>query len=431
MRRMLDTYKKYCQQIGYVSCNGQDGYLNIHLEYMTQALTLGLFFLLGLSTACGDSLVIFDAEPTPPMSVSGVIDGLESDVSIPATLAILGNKNISEIDSEMLSSYVYEGAESLTVPVSVRLNQLRLRVGIMWFDAYDGNVVCLNYGARRDEPDRVVEPAFEAACRDPFDVIPAGVSRSVSIETEGDEAQFTFVLDENPLTYGRSYSDERPFFIREVMFGKRNRRIGVAGFILFLDGDGDGIFSFHREPRIIADGQVDEQNNPVDLILGASMASIDQPHTRLTFMEAGADPGGLFYPAPKCRPLAKPGFSVWKADGYQDPNGTCEDVSNDGVRFSALNIDERRRKNLSCYYNDNNFPEQSFDIIRNDSELINAQTVCLSPDELFVAFGSRCPSPRWFSLVGCYRQATCAEGQEPDYDLRDDPPELWPCGANE
>ena len=371
---------------------------------------------------CGEPLAGLSNQASVVFNVSGSVDGLTTEVLVPDDFVDIARRDVMPTAEQVDIYRRGRTSEEVWVP----LNQLRLRVGIMWLGVFDGIPVCNILGPIRQDQRPAAQALFEKACRDPYDAAPAGVTDSVLVASDSDVAMFDIPIFGAPPIVGPT-----------AVFGPANARIGVASIILFVDGDNDGELTFINDRARALDQNFEgmgpaspitpTRERPIDRIYAASMASLDAPHVRLTFLEPGANPVGSFYPAPACAQLARPGYAIWQVDSRVDPSPECAVVAPGGVRLTATSSSVRQ---LECQHSDGwGFPQPAFNELLQQALSVSTQAdrLCLSTDSLFVQVGQACPQPQLYALSGCYGRYTCEQGRVPDWELINRRPEAWPC----
>jgi hypothetical protein len=276
-----------------------------------------------------------------------------------------------------------------------------LRAGIIWAGVPVFVPYCHKYGPNPRE-EREVPTVAQKGCRDPFEVVPGAVGPSVPFDRAGDRT-FEIPIEHLPDA--------------GVMVGTLAGRVAYGTVVLFDDIDDDGFLDLGaRCRRRDADDPLPE---PHDRLIVSTFTRLDEPQTRIAYVEGDFDADSFFYPHPNCTALPPRGFSLWNVGDLFDPNGTCE-VTPLERELVLEQMPATSLAHLSCRPSEN----ESFSRPPPDEGTGQSVMYDCTPEGELVAIDPQCPCPglRVYSLRGCYDDAACTE---PDWDL--DPPMGWPC----
>ncbi|MCC7381971.1 MAG: hypothetical protein IT384_09085 [Deltaproteobacteria bacterium] len=275
-----------------------------------------------------------------------------------------------------------------------------MRVGVLWAGVPVSIPYCNAHGPTPLEPDRLVTDLSARSCRDPFEVVPAMMGPSVPFD--GVTGAFEIVFETLPSA--------------EVMVGTRSARVAYGSIIVFQDEDGDGVLQLRPSCRDAQGGATTSG----DFIASASFDRLTETQLRLVYVEGPFDADSYFYPHPSCSELPPRGFSLWTVGSVLESRSQlCHIESLDQELTIALR-DEGEYSRLLCRQS----PREAFTEPPPDDAPLGRTWECTKDGTLVVAESCACPGLRTYRLSGCAGTLDCPT---PEWDLRNEPPEWWPC----
>ncbi len=152
-------------------------------------------------------------------------------------------------------------------------------------------------------------------------------------------------------------------------------------------------------------------------VLAASFAG-GPAEIRIAYREGELFDEHVFYPVPEgCADLPQ-GFSVLDI-GAPDGEGarSCSVSSQLDVGLVVFTLEESQA--FACTGSSGTFVQAPVAGLP-----LEAGGTCYGTDVYVVFFPGECTTMNVWSLVGCFEDLTC---EDPDWDMRDDPPAEWPC----
>jgi hypothetical protein len=285
-----------------------------------------------------------------------------------------------------------------------------LRAGLVWAGAPVFVPFCHDEGPTPLDPQRSVSELAAVGCRDPFDVVPELAGTAAAIASDG---SFELPIVHLPTA--------------EVMVGGRESRVAYGSLVVFADLDENGALELRGGCGRIRGRMDDPRLRPrAEPIYAASFSTLTGEQARITYVEGELDADSFFYPHSRCRELAPPGFSLWSMAGLldaTDESGACRvDPIDTPIElelgspedFAALSCRQAERESFERppRWETDPLPDDLLWECSDDGNLVFADPSC------------DCPEVRELSLVGCYDDREC---EDPDWDLRDEAQEWWPC----
>jgi hypothetical protein len=264
-----------------------------------------------------------------------------------------------------------------------------LLAGILWLGVQQPDFFCLAHAS---------DPRLAPGCADPYWILPDDVAESAPVDAAGD---FAIAMMRLP---GSS-----------ALVGDADARIAYASVVVVQD-DGDGVLEPYAPPTR---DRLDHP--PPDVVLAATFTTLRTPNERLALRLGGYDAGSTFYPAPGCSPPQ--GLSILDAPDVLGA-GVCTSRTLEGP-VAPMPVPEPERRAFSCPARGTYVDMASLDAPGPSYDV----QVCVDPNTLALRTSTdRCPSLVVLRLVGCYdgREGDACTAR-PDFDLRGNPPEWWPC----
>lgn len=309
------------------------------------------------------------------------------------------------------------------LPAGEALEDVHLRVALVWAGVQEFDDFCIEYGGGVKLPaDASAAAVVAAGCRDVFGFVPIRVNEVA-------------VLDEQ----GRATLDLNYLPTAEVLVGPPEGRGAYAGVVVYDDRDGNQTLDLRRARRHFkpgsesdfgpgkgppeggrgpGGGEKQDVIEPVDYVYGGSFISMMQPHVRIAFREGQLAINKYFYPTLGCDPPAL-GFSTIAVTGTPF-KATCVSGLTSGTEVSIPLRATADVAELACEN-----PQTRFRDTEREADL-SQPWYCVDNNRLVVANPpGLCKGLTSFLLSGCEGSATC---KEPQWDDRDDPPDWWPCG---
>lgn len=311
-----------------------------------------------------------------------------------------------------------------------------LRVGVLWSGVPVFVPYCHAYGPTPLDPGRRIPGPAAEGCTDPFAVVPGVMGPSVPLDPSG---AFAIPIRQVPPA--------------TVMVGVPESRVAYGSIVVFADQDGDGDLDFPRSCRgggggpgnngsadaaVSSAADAGSELDPEDLedeaerrgeaLYGDSFHTLTSTGIRVVYVEGSLDTSSYYYPAPAgCTEVPPAGFSTWLTGSTLDPHASCRvrDIGEpvEIVARAAPDLDST----LRCVPGDRQtFPRELNE--RSGANLLDLTrfTVDCLDDGTFVVVDRRCTcrEVRTYPLAGCRDEVDCPV---PEWDLRADPPEWWPC----
>ncbi len=275
-----------------------------------------------------------------------------------------------------------------------------LRAGLMWAGVPVFVPYCFEYGTNPTKPLQLPTKVAKVGCRDPFDIVPGLGGPTVSIDPNTQTFQI-------PVTQLPS---------AEVLIGTLEQRMAFASIIVFDDINGDGELDLSR-----GCGQFGGGGRPREPIYASSFTSLRKRQTRVSYVEGPFDLDSFYYPHPKCPQVPPEGFSIWEVDEAFafEPDCTIHDIYHE-VELTPVAPLELRP--LTCVQREReSFPRAPRMQAPDEDDVWE----CTKQGGLAVSNpGCQCPEVRVFTLSGCSDDLEC---EKPEWDVRETPPEWWPC----
>lgn len=200
--------------------------------------------------------------------------------------------------------------------------------------------------------------------------------------------------------------------------GNARGRVGYGSIIVAADVDSNGVF----EPWGAMNQTESNQWTEPDRVVAASFSTLYLPQERVVLREGAWNPLSLFLPLFGCEPPPV-GFSRLATTldlSGGEPASECKFTDLDSV-FNVPAISEQVADEMRCSsWVSVVHPDQ----FHYDPE--SSEGVCLSGELFFEPAADPCRSPSIVPLAGCHDgRASC---DAPDWDVRDQAPDWWPCG---
>jgi hypothetical protein len=309
-----------------------------------------------------------------------------------------------------------------------------LHVAFVWGRQWLVEPLCIVPIDPRDDAAKV-QAVIAAGCRDPFGFVPARVDASV------------------PITLGTPATiDLTTLPGADVMVGDLTARVAYASFVVYDDGNNNGLLDLAAPNRPPEDGPPMGNNLPTqttDIVYGGSFVAMTRPDQRAAFREGAFIQSG-FYPRAGCEDppvkfsvLAASGFSAQDAitatlagtvpqesDPSQCANATPADAT---VSFAVQSPKDRDVAELACTERTTDSTVRYREPDMDAPDLTNRTSACVhypsfgDPSDIveFVVSGrsdDACVGLTHYILKGCREGPNCAS---PDWN--DGPPSWWPC----
>ena len=284
-----------------------------------------------------------------------------------------------------------------------------LRATLVWAASPSFSPFCFEHGYNPLFPGRAITSSVaRVGCADPFRFVAGRIDASVPVAPGARSLDLSLSHLPPP----------------EALVGPPEARIGYAALVVFADENGDAMLDTGRrcrspESKRRSDGREDDTSNrngdAVEPLLAASFHSLLDSQERVTYREGDFDAASYFYPAPACEEPPPVGFGIWRIGD----DGCFASGLGQRVRLSPRGSQQLAQ--MQCESGRSAWYREPRDEAPNERLLAE----CLGPEELAVADPScECPGVFVYRLAGCRADLIC---DEPEWDLRNDPPSWWPC----
>ena len=323
-------------------------------------------------------------------------------LSAAVLLSSLGCGGVNELGSEPEPLFHIEARFTELIPEPAG-GFTNLRAGLMWAGVPVFVPYCFEYGTNPTKPLQMPTKVAKVGCRDIYKIVPGLMGPTVAVDPSAQSFRI-------PVTQLPS---------AEVLIGTLEQRMAYASIVVFDDLNGDRELDLSR-----GCGGFGGSSQPREPIYASSFTDLKERQTRLAYVEGPFNLDSFYYPHPKCSQVPPEGFSIWEVDGAFVSEEECSihDIYHP-VELTPATPTALRP--LSCLQRDReSFPRAPRMQPPDEDDVWE----CTEQGALAVANPDcHCPEVRVFTLSGCSDDLEC---EKPEWDVRETPPEWWPCESS-